>query len=102
MTNHYYLLVETPDGNLSKGMRHFNGVHTQAPNRCHTRTGHLFQGHFNGIIIDRALLAGANLLRCIEPRLCQHSQAAEELAMEQSSRHDWEDACLRLAVGRAI
>ncbi len=42
------LLVETPDGNLSKGMRHLNGVHTQATNRRHTRTGHLFQGRFKG------------------------------------------------------
>ena len=53
MTNHYHLLVETPDGNLSKGMRHLNGVYTQATNRRHTRTGHLFQGRFKGIIVDK-------------------------------------------------
>jgi putative transposase len=33
MTNHYHLVVETPDGNLSKGMRQLNGVYTQASNR---------------------------------------------------------------------
>ncbi len=53
MTNHYHLLVETPDGNLSKGMRHLNGVYTQATNRRHTRTGHLFQGRFKGILVDK-------------------------------------------------
>ncbi len=53
MTNHYHLLVETPDGNLSKGMRHLNGVYTQATNRRHMRSGHLFQGRFKGIIVDK-------------------------------------------------
>lgn len=53
MTNHYHLLVETPDGNLSKGMRQLNGVYTQASNRRHLRTGHLFQGRFKGILVER-------------------------------------------------
>ncbi len=53
MTNHYHLLVETPDGNLSKGMRHLNGVYTQATNRRHTRVGHLFQGRFKGVLVDK-------------------------------------------------
>ncbi len=53
MTNHYHLLVETPDGNLSKGMRHLNGVYTQATNRRHTRVRHLFQGRFKGILVDK-------------------------------------------------
>ncbi len=43
MTNHYHLLVETPDGNLSKGMRQLNGVYTQRFNRKHQRVGHLYQ-----------------------------------------------------------
>ena len=47
MTNHYHLLVETREGNLSQGMRHLNGVYTQASNRRHRRVGHLFQGRFN-------------------------------------------------------
>jgi putative transposase len=44
MSNHYHLLVQTPDANLSKGMRQLNGVYTQAYNRRHQKTGHLFQG----------------------------------------------------------
>ena len=46
MDNHYHLVIETPDGNLSKGMRQLNGVYTQAFNRRHHRVGHLFQGRF--------------------------------------------------------
>ena len=53
MGNHYHLLVETIDGNLSAGMRHINGVYTQHFNRTHHRGGHLFQGRFNLILIDR-------------------------------------------------
>src|SRR3990170_1428331 len=53
MTNHYHLVVGTPDGNLSKGMRQLNGMYTQATNRRHRRTGHLFQGRFKGILIDK-------------------------------------------------
>ena len=43
MDNHYHLLIETPDGNLSLGMRQMNGVYTQLFNKRHQRTGHLFQ-----------------------------------------------------------
>ncbi|MBI2784642.1 MAG: transposase [Gammaproteobacteria bacterium] len=53
MTNHYHLVVETPDGNLSKGMRQLNGMYTQASNRRHGRMGHLFQGRFKAILIDK-------------------------------------------------
>lgn len=52
MDNHYHLLIQTPDGNLSKGMRHLNGVYTQASNRRHRRVGHLFQGRFKAILVD--------------------------------------------------
>ena len=45
MTNHYHLLVETPDANLSRGMRQLNGVYTQRFNRTYDHVGHVFQGH---------------------------------------------------------
>src|SRR5581483_5147718 len=53
MTNHYHLMIETPDGNLSLGMRHLNGVYTQRFNRRHRRVGHVFQGRFKGILLER-------------------------------------------------
>lgn len=52
MTNHYHLVIETPDANLSKGMRQLNGVYTQTSNRRHGRTGHLFQGRYKAILVD--------------------------------------------------
>ncbi|MDP3483270.1 MAG: transposase [Sulfuricella sp.] len=53
MDNHYHLLIETPEGNLSLGMRQLNGVYTQRFNRRHGRVGHVFQGRFKAIVVDR-------------------------------------------------
>jgi hypothetical protein len=53
MTNHYHLVIETVEGNLSQGMWQLNGVYTQASNRHHNRVGHLFQGRFTGILVDK-------------------------------------------------
>ena len=53
MTNHYHFVVETPEGNLSKGMRQLNGVYTQHVNRRHGLVGHLFQGRFKAILVER-------------------------------------------------
>ena len=53
MDNHYHLLIETPDSNLSKGMRYLNGVYTQRFNRRHAHVGHLFQGRFKAVLVDK-------------------------------------------------
>lgn len=53
MSNHYHLLIETPESNLSVGMRQLNGVYTQRFNRRHNRVGHVFQGRFKGILVDK-------------------------------------------------
>ena len=53
MANHYHLLVETPRGNLSIGMRQLNGTFTQSFNRRHKRVGHLFQGRFKAILVEK-------------------------------------------------
>ncbi len=58
MTDHYHLVVETPDGNLGKGMRQLNGVYTQTINRRHGSCGHVFQGRYTAILVD----ADAHLL----------------------------------------
>jgi len=58
MGNHYHLILETPEGNLSRIMRHLNGVYTQLFNRKHSKAGHVFQGRYKGILIQR----GAHLL----------------------------------------
>lgn len=53
MDNHYHLLIETPEGNLSRGMRQLNGVYTQAYNRRHRKAGHIFQGRFKAILVEK-------------------------------------------------
>jgi REP element-mobilizing transposase RayT len=53
MTNHYHLVVGTPEPNLSRGMRQLNGVFTQRFNRRHGRVGHVLQGRFKGILVER-------------------------------------------------
>lgn len=52
MTNHYHLVVQTRQGQLSQLMRHLNGVYTQAYNRRHGVVGHLFQGRVKSILVD--------------------------------------------------
>lgn len=53
LDNHYHLLIETPDPNLSLGMRQLNGIYTQSFNRDHRRVGHVFQGRFKSILVEK-------------------------------------------------
>ena len=53
MGNHYHLLAQTPQPNLSRGMGWLNGVYTQRFNRRHERVGHVFQGRFKAILVER-------------------------------------------------
>lgn len=53
MENHYHLVMETPRGNLSRGMRQLNGVYTQFFNRRHKNVGHLFQGRYKAVLVEK-------------------------------------------------
>lgn len=53
MTNHYHLIIETPRKNLSKIMHHINSSYTTYINVKRKRSGHLFQGRFKSIIVDK-------------------------------------------------
>ena len=53
MNNHYHLVIETVEANLSRGMRHLNGVYTQTFNRTHKRVGHVFQGRYKAILVEK-------------------------------------------------
>ncbi|MEW6682133.1 MAG: transposase [Nitrospirota bacterium] len=53
MDNHYHLLLETEEANLSLALRHLNGVYTGYFNRAYDRVGHLFQGRFKAIVVDK-------------------------------------------------
>jgi putative transposase len=52
MTNHYHLLIETPEPNLVAGMRWFQTTYTVRFNRRHRLSGHLFQGRYKAVIVD--------------------------------------------------
>ena len=53
MDNHYHLVLETPEGNLAQGMRQVNGLYTQWYNRRHGHVGHVLQGRYKAILIER-------------------------------------------------
>ena len=53
MSNHYHIVVETVEANLSRGMRQLNGVYTQYVNRSHDRIGHVFQGRYKAILVEK-------------------------------------------------
>ena len=53
MDNHYHLLIETPTAGLSQGMRQINSTYTQSYNRRHGRVGHVLQGRFKSILVER-------------------------------------------------
>ena len=57
MDNHYHLLIETPSGNLPQIMRHINGAYTTYFNVKRKRSGHLLQGRYNAILVDRDIYA---------------------------------------------
>ncbi|MCH8154354.1 MAG: transposase [Proteobacteria bacterium] len=53
MDNHYHLLFETPEANLVAGMKRLNGAYAQTFDRRHGRVGHLLQGRYTAILVDR-------------------------------------------------
>ena len=53
MSNHYHLIIETPEANLSSGMRQLNGIYTQRFNKRHELVGHVFQGRYKAIMVDK-------------------------------------------------
>lgn len=54
MGNHYHLMLETIEGNLCRAMRHLNGAYTQTYNRKHRKCGHVFQGRYKAILIQKS------------------------------------------------
>jgi len=82
MSNHYHLLVQTPDSNLSRAMRHLNGVYTQRYNRIHHCDGQLFRGRYKSILVeaDSYLL---ELLRYI------HRNPLEAGLVDNLQKHNW-------------
>lgn len=79
MVNHYHFMVETPDGNLSQGMRRLNSVYSQYFNRRHRQVGHVFQGRYKAILVQKQsyLLELARYI-VLNPVRAQHVKLAED------------------------
>jgi putative transposase len=82
MSNHYHLLLSTPEGNLSQIMRHINGGYTTYFNNRHNRAGHLFQGRYKAILVDADPYAG-ELSRYI------HLNPVRAGIAEQPEKYPW-------------
>jgi REP element-mobilizing transposase RayT len=91
MGNHYHLLVETPQGGISRGMRSVNGRYTQWFNHRHERAGHLFEGRFRSVLVQREShlleLVRYVVLNPVRAKLVEHAG-------------DWRWSSYRATVGR--
>jgi putative transposase len=90
MNNHYHIIIETPDGNLSKAMRQLNGVYTQAFNKSHHRVGHIFQGRYKAILIQK----DSHLLE-----VCRYVVLNPVRAKAVKSPEEWRWSSYRAAAG---
>jgi putative transposase len=90
MTNHYHLLVETPDGNLSIAMRYINGVYTQRSNARNKTVGHIFQGRYKAILVDKD-----EYLLC----LCRYIELNPVRAGLVTAPEEWEWSSFRQIAG---
>jgi putative transposase len=90
MDNHYHFVLHTRSANLSRLMRHINGVYTQNFNRRHGTVGPLFQGRFKAILVDR----DAYLLE-----VCRYVELNPERAQMVATPADWPWSSYRAHVG---
>ena len=92
MGNHYHLVVQTRQANLSRLMRHINGITTQQFNRRHGLVGRLFQGRFKAILVDRDVYLLA---------LCRYVERNPVAAGLVGHAGDWPWSSYQAHVGQA-
>jgi putative transposase len=92
MDNHYHVVVKKHQPNLSRFMRHLNGVYSQAYNRRHRKVGHLFQGRFKAILVDE----DAYFLE-----VCRYVDLNPVRAGMVKRPDDWRFSSYRAHIGRA-
>ena len=84
MPNHYHLLVQTPRGNISRCMRHIDGVYTQRFNRRHATDGPLFRGRYKALLVDAdSLSPSARALHPPQPGPRRPCRRPERVPVEQ-------------------
>ena len=91
MNNHFHLLVETPLGNLAAFMRHFNISYTGHYNRRHDRTGHLYQGRYKSILVEKAayLSVLSRYIHLNPVRIKDMEKATSEEKIRTLERYRW-------------
>lgn len=98
MGNHYHLLIETSAPTLSKGMKLLNGTYTQYFNRQHHRVGHVFQGRFKAILIQKEAylleLARYIALNPVRARMVRSAKEWRWSSYRATAGYDESDACL--------
>jgi REP element-mobilizing transposase RayT len=87
MGNHYHVCLRTPEGNLSRVMRHLDGLYTQRFNRLHRRDGALFRGRYKAIMVDKDSYL-TQVVRYIHLNPIEAGLAGEPQAYPWSS-HRW-------------
>ncbi len=95
MSNHYHLLLETPDGNLSQIMRHVNGAYTTYFNIKRKRAGHLFQGRYKAILVEADEYA-AELSRYI------HLNPVRAGMTSKPEEYQWSSYCGYIGLNKAL
>lgn len=95
MDNHYHLILETPQGNLLKVMHGINSGYTGYFNRRYKRTGHLFQGRYKAILVDKD-----NYL--IELTRYVHLNPVRAKAVERPEQYRWSSYCGYIGKGERI
>lgn len=93
MDDHYQLLVETLEANLSSGMRQLNGIYTQKFNRVHKKTGHVFGGRFKAVLVDK----DSYFLQ-----LCAHIVLSPIRAKIINGPMDWKWSSYRATIGKEV
>jgi putative transposase len=91
MSNHFHLIVETPKANLSEFMRQFNISYTGYYNRRHRRIGHLYQGRFKAIVVDKDsyLLELSRYVHLNPIRIKAKAQRPETERIREISQYRW-------------
>ena len=97
MSNHYHILIQTPDANLSRSMRHLNGVYTQRYNKRHSCDGQLFKGRYKSIVVESDSYV-LELIRYIHrnpleiglvDNLQKYQWSTHKIYLSNSKRWDW-------------
>ncbi len=91
MPNHFHLLVQTPQANLSEFMRHFLVTYTVRFNRRNDRTGHVFQGRFKSLLVeeDEYLLPLSRYIHLNPIRTSQFKDADSKNKSEYLKKYPW-------------